>query len=108
MFCTQCGTELRAQDCFCSQCGRQLRPKSSQHPRSRLERDTGNKKIAGVAAGLARYFEMDVVLVRILLVVLAFWGGMGLIFYIACWIAMPKGATVEPLAPSSAAPAPAR
>ena len=108
MFCTQCGTELRAQDCFCSQCGHQLRPDAPRPLRSHLVRDMRNKKIAGVAAGLARYLEMDVVLVRILLVVLAFSGGIGLIFYLAGWIAMPKDTAARPQPSSDAEPAPAR
>jgi len=48
-------------------------------------------KIAGVCAGIARYFGLDVSLVRILSVVLAFYPpGGGLLAYIICWIVMPR------------------
>jgi phage shock protein PspC (stress-responsive transcriptional regulator) len=47
-----------------------------------------------VCAGLARYFGVDVTLLRILVVVLTIWPvGLGLIFYVICWIVMPN----EPL-----------
>ena len=61
----------------------------------RLFRDTSNKVISGVAAGIADYLQIDVVIVRVLFV-------MGflvpshfpvVIFYIVLWIAMPKKVT---------------
>ena len=49
-------------------------------------------KIAGVCAGFARYFGLDVTLVRILWVVLTVFPVpfFGLISYIVAWIVMPK------------------
>jgi phage shock protein C len=49
-----------------------------------------NKKIAGVCAGFARYMAVDVVLVRVIWLALAFCGAIGLIAYIIAWIIMPK------------------
>jgi len=46
--------------------------------------------LAGVAAGLAHYLQVDVLLVRIALVTLVFVGGIGLPFYAACWLLMPE------------------
>jgi phage shock protein PspC (stress-responsive transcriptional regulator) len=49
------------------------------------------KKIAGVCAGIARYLQMDVTLVRILVAIFTVYPpGLGLIFYIVCWIIMPR------------------
>ena len=90
MFCTQCGSELREQDCYCSQCGRRLKPEVPPSMRERLMRDMQHKKIAGVCAGLARYFDVDVVLVRLIFLVLALSTGIGFIAYIVAWIVMPK------------------
>src|SRR5436190_6233731 len=90
MFCTQCGAELRDQDCFCSQCGRQLKPEVPQSPGNRLMRDMQHKKIAGVCAGLAHYLGTDPVLIRLIFLVLAFTTGIGFIAYIIAWIVMPK------------------
>ena len=90
MFCTQCGSELREQDCYCSHCGRRLKPEVPPAMRERLMRDMQHKKIAGVCAGLARYFDVDVVLVRLIFLVLALSTGIGFIAYIVAWIVMPK------------------
>ena len=49
-------------------------------------------KIAGVCAGFARYFGLDVTLVRVLWVVLTVFPVpfFGLVSYIVAWIVMPK------------------
>ncbi|HEU4967147.1 MAG TPA: PspC domain-containing protein, partial [Candidatus Saccharimonadales bacterium] len=57
------------------------RPKTkSGHsaPAKRLYRDTDNAMVAGVAAGLAQYFGIDVLIFRILFVAGAFAGGWGI------------------------------
>ncbi len=59
----------------------------------RLCKSQTNKIIAGVCGGLAEYFDVDSVIMRVLFVLLAFFGGSGFILYIACWIIMPKNAT---------------
>jgi phage shock protein C len=58
----------------------------------RLYKSKTNKIIAGVCGGLAEYFDVDTVIMRVLFVLLAFFGGSGFILYIACWIIMPKNA----------------
>jgi phage shock protein C len=51
-------------------------------------------KIAGVCAGFARYFGLDVTLVRVLWVVITVFPlpFFGLVSYIVAWIVMPKDA----------------
>lgn len=49
-----------------------------------------DKKIAGVAAGLADYFDIDPTIVRILFVVVFFAGGASLLAYLIMWIIMPE------------------
>lgn len=56
----------------------------------RLTRDVQNKMVAGVAAGLAKYFQLDVTWVRIAFALAAFFGGGGLWIYIILWIAVPE------------------
>lgn len=57
----------------------------------RLRRTTGSeKKIAGVAGGLARHLDIDPLILRVALVVLVFFGGAGLIVYGACWLLVPE------------------
>ena len=56
--------------------------------------------IAGVAAGIADYFGLDLSLVRVIIVVTAIVGGFGLVLYIVMWILVPDETTghaiVEP------------
>lgn len=59
----------------------------------RLYRDENDKIFGGVCSGLANYFGVDVVIVRIIFVVLAISFGFGLIPYIILWIAVPSSAT---------------
>jgi len=56
----------------------------------RLYRSVRDKKIAGVCAGLADYFDMDPTIVRLLLVGLVLLGGSGVIGYIIAWIVVPE------------------
>ena len=57
----------------------------------RIRRTTGpDRKIAGVAGGLARHLDIDPVILRVALVVLVFFGGAGLIVYAACWLLVPE------------------
>ncbi len=56
----------------------------------KLTRDTQDKMVAGVATGLAKYFQLDVTWVRIAFVLAAFFGGGGLWIYIILWIAVPE------------------
>jgi phage shock protein PspC (stress-responsive transcriptional regulator) len=62
--------------------------------RSQLVRSRSDRRIAGVCAGLARYFGIDPVLVRIAFVVTAFMG-FGILAYIVLWIALPEGDPAE-------------
>lgn len=55
----------------------------------RLYKSRKDKMIAGVCGGLAEYFDVDPVLVRILFVIFTFIGGFALIAYIVGMIIMP-------------------
>jgi len=51
-----------------------------------------DKKIAGVCAGFAHYFSVDVTLMRIIWLVLIFVPpSIGVIAYLLAWLVMPKG-----------------
>ena len=56
----------------------------------RLFRDEENATIAGVCAGIANYFNMDVVIIRIIFVVIFLFAGFGFPLYVILWIAVPK------------------
>ncbi len=64
----------------------------------RLRRSVTDRHIAGVAGGLARHLDVDVIIVRVALVVGAFFGGAGLLLYIGAWLLVPEeGTDDEPL-----------
>ena len=62
----------------------------------KLERLRKNCVIAGVCAGLADYFNIDVALVRVLFVVATICGGCGFWLYVILWIVVPKENTLGP------------
>ena len=59
----------------------------------RLFRDENHKLVGGVCSGIANYFDIDIVIVRIVFLVLLFSFGIGFIPYIILWIAVPSSAT---------------
>jgi len=61
--------------------------------RKRLYRDPDNSVLGGVAAGVAAYFGIDIVLTRILFIVFALIWGTSIVIYIILWIAMPVADT---------------
>ena len=62
----------------------------------RLTRDTQHAVLGGVAAGFGRYLDVDPVLGRLGFVLLAFVNGLGILFYLACWLLMPRADAVVP------------
>ncbi|MFD4131563.1 PspC domain-containing protein [Streptomyces goshikiensis] len=64
-------------------------PPSTSDGRPPLRRGRRDKVLAGVCGGLGRYFDLDPVIFRIVLGVLAVTGGIGLIFYGFAWLLLP-------------------
>lgn len=56
----------------------------------RLYRDTDTAMIAGVASGLAAYFHVDALIIRLLFVVLTLTGGAGILMYVLLWVLVPE------------------
>jgi phage shock protein C len=99
MFCTRCGVEMDERVNYCSACGaathnaaaQRAWPGSAGGTQWRLTRPADGKKIAGVCAGVARYFGWDVSVVRVIWALMAFWPPfVGVLAYIVCWVVMPK------------------
>lgn len=75
-----------------------VRPAHDSSPRNaeikkRLYRDTDDSIIAGVASGIANYFDIDPVVVRIIFFVSVFFNGLGILAYIILWLVVPKAET---------------
>ncbi len=94
MYCTRCGFQMPENAKFCSECGTQTEnyvPALSVPAYPRLSRPVYDKKIAGVCAGFARYFGVDVTIVRVIWLILIFFPlPLGLIAYVIAWIVMPR------------------
>lgn len=67
--------------------------KENESFKRRLFRDTQNGSIGGVCAGLAHYFTIDILIVRIIFAVLFFIGGFTIPLYILLWIILPEAKT---------------
>ena len=57
----------------------------------KFKRSLTDRKIAGVCGGLAEYFNVDPVLVRILFLAMLFLVGGGGLLYLIIWIVAPEG-----------------
>ena len=100
MICSNCQKEIADGSNFCYSCGAKQAatppPPSGYAPgyqRRRLMRSINDRKIAGVCAGVADYFDLDPTLVRILWLLLLLCAGGGGLAYIVCWIVLPEGYT---------------
>jgi phage shock protein C len=59
-----------------------------EEPR-KLYRSRTQRMVAGVCGGLAEYFNVDATLIRALFLLLAVFGGSGLVIYLVMWIIVP-------------------
>jgi phage shock protein C len=67
----------------------------------RLYRNPSDKVFGGVCSGLANYFDIDPVIVRLVFVILFFFGLIGVLAYIIAWAIIPYPRTPEELAEMS-------
>ncbi len=60
-----------------------------------LRRSTTDRKVAGVAGGLGRHLNIDPTILRVIFVVLCFFGGAGFVAYGAAWLLVPEDGQAE-------------
>jgi len=106
MICPNCQKDIAEGSKFCYNCGAKLAADApgAQSPPAyaapkKLMRSSRDKKLGGVCAGLADYFDLDPTIVRVVWLLAIFFAGTGLLVYLILWIVLP-------LAPPSL-PAPA-
>jgi phage shock protein PspC (stress-responsive transcriptional regulator) len=73
-----------------------LNKNSSSKKKRRLFRDPDHRVLGGVASGLAGYFGIEVVVIRLLFALFFFLGyGFSFLLYVILWIAVPKAITTN-------------
>jgi len=105
MICPNCQKDIADGSKFCYNCGAAQSPATSAAPpyayqsvpRKRLVRSSTDCKIGGVCGGLADYFDIDPMIVRLVWVLLFFCGGTGGLAYIVLWIVLPLAPTGVPV-----------
>ena len=96
MYCNACGKDITQDVRFCSNCGAVVGITPAP---KRLIRLRSEKKIAGVCAGLAQYFGLDVTLVRIGCIFIALATGIcpGVVTYLLAWMIVPAEPKPKPM-----------
>jgi phage shock protein C len=56
----------------------------------RLKRSKTNKVIAGVCGGVGEYFNVDPVIIRIIMLILVLGAGTGVVAYLIAWLVIPE------------------
>jgi phage shock protein PspC (stress-responsive transcriptional regulator) len=100
MLCPNCQKDIAVGSKFCYSCGAKQpeTPAPSAVPpayaaHKRLVRSTNDRKIAGVCAGVADYFDIDPTIVRVVWLLATLIPGPNILAYIILWIAVPEGPT---------------
>ena len=102
IFCQRCGTGLPEGARFCSGCGAAI-PVMQAMPGRPLVRPRVGRQIAGVCMALARSYNWDVTVVRIIAVLgLVFSSGVLGVAYVAAWIGIPEEPMGAPGMPNAA------
>lgn len=95
MICSNCKKEIADGSKFCYNCGARLttdvppaQPYAAAPPK-RLMRSSRDKKLGGVCAGLADYFDLDPTIVRVVWLLAVLLAGTGFLVYLILWIVLP-------------------
>ena len=65
----------------------------SSRANKRLYRDPENRVLGGVSSGIGYYWNIDPLVIRIIFVITALWGGGGIFVYLMIWIVIPEART---------------
>jgi len=99
MTCPNCQKDIAAGSPYCYNCGAKQAGAAapgaspSAGDKRRLVRSSTDKKLGGVCAGLADYFDLDATIVRVVWLLAIFLGGTGFLAYMILWIVLPLAPT---------------
>ena len=99
MTCPSCQKQIADGSKFCYNCGAKQAETASPYAAppyaqpKRLVRSINDRKLAGVCAGVADYFDIDPTIVRVLWLLATLVPGPNILVYIILWIAVPEGPT---------------
>lgn len=68
----------------------------AEHNLRRLQRSRRDRVVGGVCGGIARYLDIDPVLLRVAAAALALSGGLGVLAYVVAWVVIPEADDTEP------------
>jgi phage shock protein C len=107
MICYNCQRDILEGSKYCYHCGAAQKPLAAPpaRPARPLRRSRKHKVIAGVCAGFAEHFDLDIALVRVIWLLVTIFGGGGLLAYIICWIVIPLEEETQPATVVPASPA---
>src|SRR5271157_5717225 len=103
MLCSSCQKEIAPGSKFCYNCGAKqpdtgvVGAPPGVPASKRLMRSIRDKKIGGVCAGLAEYFDLDPTLVRVVWLLAIFCAGTGFLVYLILWIVLPVAPAALPV-----------
>src|SRR5260370_1968368 len=100
MYCNYCGKVIPEDATICVHCNKSV---GIAPTRKQLFRPRTGRKIAGGALAFAEYFDLDVSLIRVIWLLVAGFGGAGILAFLVCWLVVPSEPAVEA---SAAHPAP--
>jgi phage shock protein C len=88
MFCNYCGKMIQDDAKLCAYCGRVVVGATAC---KRLERPRHDRKMGGVCAAFARYFDIDVAVMRILWILAVIMTvPLAIIAYLVAWVVIPE------------------
>jgi phage shock protein C len=103
MICPKCQKEIADGSKFCYNCGAKLVTDAAAAPPptyaapKRLMRSSRDKKLGGVCAGLADYFDLDPTIVRVVWLLAVLLAGTGFLVYLILWIVLPLAPAAMPV-----------